>query len=210
MEQTDIHKQQKIVFEYSLTKTGTAMVALKTDKQKFTTEISYLRDPLSDLLDGLLNVSPFYHKSLYLSKGPVLPYYTVNWVGETISHDMCLRPGDNGMLDIIIRSFKVSEKKPVKEIVFAETCSYDVFLETVINALTELLHLHGIVGYYDTWAGNSGFPFANFIKLRHYLATGKLYKSRLIKFQETPEKYYGRFCTSLKKDLSFIIQKKQR
>jgi len=199
---------QNVSFTYVLTGTGWAEAMIKIGDNEIKMDISYLCDPLTDFLMALYAINPVNLMKYSGAQRLLHSKFLVTWLGESLSHELCLHYDSDGVLDIVIKSFDADEKRPKKKIVFADTCSYYEFLKAVIDSLSALLSKHGIVGYADTWAGHEGFPFVEFIKLRHYLETGKLYKSRIVKLPGYKDACDTVHCSFLKKDISYLTQKK--
>ncbi len=195
-----------MVFTYKLNGTGWAEGQLKINKQILEFEVSYLCDPLSDLLESLVAITPGYAKRDMDSTNDDNEK-TFIWVGEPWAYKWFIKFNSFDSLQIQISYIEdyIGEVGN-EEICFDTTCKYFDFANAVIDELSLLLKKHGFVGYYETWASNINFPLTDFIKLKHYIKTKAAMETEPIKPKNSVCAGNWTQATSLEYELKFLTE----
>ena len=152
-------------FEYNLTDVGCASGKIVINRQKLDFDVSYVCDPLSDLLKALTNLTPGYTSSDF--EGDTAEF---DWKGEEASYEWRLRFISFEKLEIEIKAVDdwLATSKKAKVAIKARVNYFD-FIQVVTDELGKLLKKHGLIGYYASWAYHKEFPLTNYLKLKYFL-----------------------------------------
>ena len=149
------------LFDYDLIGTGWAEATISNSEKTLTFQISYLSDPLTDLLDGLLNL---YSKNSQQEK--------IVFAEEPGEHSLVLALQDIDKLKIEI--YWSDEWEPIskaygtisnKELVYIDTDTLPNFAHLVLDCLQRLLNKYGSGDYKEKWH-LYGFPEQQFDNLK--------------------------------------------
>jgi len=149
-------------FTYTLTGTGWSECSIEIDSQKCVFRPGYITDALGGLLQALVNINPLYTENTYIKHGS-----TLFWEEEPNGVYWDMRYVENGNMQLKIEyEDEGNDEEELKTVLYTE-CSYDVFLNEVLQETEKLLKEYGIVGYKEMWVDHD-FPLANFLKLKYY------------------------------------------
>jgi len=150
-----------ILFDYDLIGTGWAEATIANGEKTLTFQISYLSDPLTDLLEGLLN--------LYSKKSQ---HEKIIFAEEPGQHSLMLTLQNSDNLKIEI--YWGDEWEPIskaygttsnKELVYVDTDTLLNFAHMVHDCLQRLLEKYSSEDYKEKWH-LYGFPEQQFDKLK--------------------------------------------
>jgi hypothetical protein len=179
-------KTGKMIFNYKLNGVGWADGCLQINEQSLEFEVSYLGNPLEDLLRGLVKITPGY-AATYVNDDRLENEISFVWDGEPWGYKWHLKFYSFENLHIQIEYLEdIFENRENGKICFDARCNYFDFVGSVIKELTVLLKKHGLVGYYETWAGHSDFPVVAFLKLKQLIKTKKAIETKIIE-PDNPE-----------------------
>lgn len=193
-----------MTFTYNLTGTGWASGQLEIDKQQLAFEVSYLCNPIADLLEGLVEITPGY-AAQYFDEDRASNEFTFTWQGEPWGYKWVLKFHSFDNLQIQIISIVDTFKEDEGQICINVTCNYFDFVNTIINELTLLIKKHGLVGYHETWAGKEDFPITNFLKLKHFVKTQKVLEMPTLETSNPDDKYNRTQGTLISDELALLI-----
>jgi hypothetical protein len=195
-----------MTFTYKLTGKGWAAGKLEIDKQLLEFEVSYLCDPLADLLEGLVEITPGYATTNF-NEDVSDNEMTFIWQGEPWGYKWLLK--FNSFDSLVIQVITISDiydEADEGQICINSTCNYFDFVSTVIEELTLLLKKHGLVGYHETWAGKADFPISNFLKLKHFIKTKKALEIMSVETLNPEDKYNRTEVTIINDELKLLTE----
>lgn|GEM_PF-3672765 len=197
-----------IIFQFHLKGYGWAESRLSISGQNAGFEVSYLCDPIYDLLQGLLSITPEYAAQNFDTKKSESECSFL-WRGEPKSYLWNFEVLEKEKLKIRITSsdeycggqYTMDQMKtppPDEKIEMDVTCEFHSFLKTVIWEFDRLIKDYGLVRIDDSWDHSSegSFPIAAFLKLKHKVLYGSRYP-----WAEETEKVSCR----LKSDLELLL-----
>ena len=170
----------KINFEYNLEGIGWATGRLQIDDQILDFEVSYLCEPLTDLLGALVCITPGY-AIVNIESNKSRNKAKFVWQGEPWGYDWRIQ--FNSFEELFIQIAAVEnyfEYDGKGKVCFEATCNYYDFVSALVDELTVLIGRHGFVGYYLSWAGQTNFPIAEFLMLKHFSKTKVLLETNII------------------------------
>lgn len=175
-----------MIFKYNLNGVGWAEGCLQIDEQLLEFVVSYLGNPLEDLLQGLVEITPGYAVT-YVNDDRLESKISFLWDGEPWGFKWHLKFYSFEDLHIQIEYLEdIFENRENRKICFDAKCNYFDFVGSVINELTVLLKKHGLVGYYETWAAHSDFPVTAYLKLKQIIKTKNAIETEIIE-PDNPE-----------------------
>lgn len=156
-------------FNYELSGIGWAEVEIEINNQKTYSSPSYINEPLIDLINGLISITPE-----CIEEDELKNEVTFAWRGEPGGDIWSLKRISNHELRIQITSYSDLHDKDNSniEIGIETTCDLDNFIKVVVEASGNLLKKHGFVGYRKTWC-RQDFPISGYLILKNYIVTKK-------------------------------------
>lgn len=167
-------------FSYTFSDYASVDFEIEINSQKSSGNVTYVRDCLGSLLNALMYINP----SCVPQYIDAEPDSFCEWDSEPLLTSWKFTSKPNGMLHVFVTSEYYEQNEDgtsagIKKKVDIDTeCSYDDFLEVVIQEADSLIKKHGIVGYYETW--DFEFPLSTFLKLKNYLLNKKGYPLKSI------------------------------
>jgi hypothetical protein len=173
-----------IKFEYELEGAGWSKAYLKIgDTEVVFPAISYLCNPITDLLDGLLcileewDMIPRHGKNVKFSSNYASAF---TWEDEPDGYKWEFKRYGESQIRVIIKSLysdDVSDaycsKKGLDAIV-----DFKTFLAAILKAIDKLIKDYGLLGFRANWVSSGEeylqFPLSQFLELKHYLLYGKI------------------------------------
>ena len=195
-----------MTFTYKLNGTGWAKGRLQIDEQILEFEVSYLGDPLAELLEGIVEITPGYASTL-----DGIPDTDTNfiWKGEPWGYKWNLKFISFDNLQIkVFHIDDIFDESNQEQICFESNCNYYDFVGAIIDELTILLNTHGLVGYYQTWAGRLNFPVAEFLKLKYFIKSKNVLDTIIIEPINPEFTDNWTQATTLEHELNLLINNK--
>lgn len=161
-------------FTYNLSGIGWAKGKLIIKDQGLDFTVSYLSDPLADLLNSIVKITPLYANGDFSTR-IIDNEATFLWEGEPWGYRWAMK--FNSFDDLHIKIFSVEdvfEELSKETLSFDVHCNYYEFVNAVIVELLQLLNKYGFTGYYDIW-DKRDFPVASLLKLVYFLKKGAAY-----------------------------------
>jgi hypothetical protein len=149
------------LFDYELTGTGWAETVISNGDKTLTFQVSYLSDPIADLLEGLLRL---HTKKTNQEK--------ITFAEEPGEHSLVLTLQSNNTLNIEI--YWSDEWEPIskaygtthnKELLYSDTDTLKSFTAIVCDCMQRLLDKYGSNFYKEKWH-LYGFPEQQFVQLK--------------------------------------------
>ena len=177
-------------FSYVLNGIGWADVVLEINNKRLFLSPNDVSEPLIKLVDGILSLIYEADKTVIYfewDEEPRIDKWKISKINEsTIRVQVELFPdGDWG-----------SGKKA-----FDEECLLNEFVEKIVDSMTNILKIHGFIGYSETWC-NSDFPISAFIKLKEYLKQCHLVERKILKGDMNIEM----ICSDVNEELNILNQ----
>jgi hypothetical protein len=182
-------------FKYKLKGTGWAEGRLEIGSKLLEFEVSYLCDPLADLLEALITINPDIPAIGYAKE------VTFVWQSEPWGYKWVLSFVSFDVLQIKVFNIDdVFENEEKGTLCFDVTTDYYEFVKLVTDELTLLVKHYGFVQYYQQWAGNTNFPLAEFLMLK------KIVLKKSGEVVCTNDQNQEIFRTNLKKEIELLIK----
>lgn len=158
-------------FNYDLSGIGWAEVEIEINNQKTYCNPSYICEPLTDLLNGLISITPG-----CAEEDELRSEVSFEWKGEPGGEIWYLKRVNNSELLVKITSYSDLNDKAKSSIHtdIETTCNLDEFIQEVVIASENLLKKHGFVGYRKTWC-RQDFPVGGYLILKNYTETKNIY-----------------------------------
>jgi len=158
-------------FNYELSGIGWAEVEIEINNQKTYCNPSYICEPLIDLINGLISITPGCAEEDEL-KSEV----SFEWKGEPGGEIWDLKRVNKTELLVTITSYSdlINRDKSSNVIDIETTCNLEEFIREVVINSENLLKKHGFVGYRKTW-GRGDFPIGGYLILKNYTESKKIY-----------------------------------
>lgn len=190
-----------MTFKYELQFHGWAIGFIEVNNQKCEFTVSHLdRNALGYLLEAITNIIRVNSGEVIAiineKTGEGIKEFTFTWDEEGTLKKWKLKALNNNMMEIKIENSDECYENINTEI--NTTCNVIDLLKKIISALDLLLIKHGLVGYFEMWGYE--FPLGLYIKLKHYLETGKFYSA--IKLYDDNNREYKK--SDIIEDITFI------
>ncbi|UHA71924.1 hypothetical protein [Paenibacillus sp. 481] len=184
-------------FTYELSGIGWASGMLEINNQESYFNVSYLSEPIKDLLDGLLQLLPGCVPEDELQTEVTFEWYSepggLKWMLKCLGHEK---------LNISIVSYAdmYCKSEANKSVEIETECSLFDFINEVVLAFEQLIVKHGFVGYRSTWCRGE-FPLSSLLILKNYMNTRKPFPSE-IDYNDGIEVEK----TSIKEEMKLLLQ----
>jgi len=182
-----------VKFKYRLKEQGWAGGQFAIGNKRLDFKVNYFSDPLGDLLNALVTITPGYAETDFTTEKPT-SFVEFDWKGEPEGYEWSMLLHDQQKLEIKVRESsdwmgEGTTKSSVKGV-----CKLGDFMQQVTNAATKVLKAHGLVGYSHNWGNGSDFPIVNLIRLKYFLKHG----------EAVPKSEDGLDRTSIEEELAFL------
>ena len=153
---------------FTMEEAGWARARLQTPKGDRDFTISYLCDPLADLLDCVNELHRSYDAAGLLADGSS---YDLEWKGEPWHDDLTFTPQEGRTVGLRVQSFVGNgfdgpDQKTQPDL--RCTVSLDALMRQVFDQAEAILKGYGFLGYRRNWI-STDFPIGNFLTLRDNL-----------------------------------------
>ena len=165
-------KQKAINFEYKLSGQGWSEGILSIDGQSLAFEISYLCEPIVELLEGLIEINQNF---VLINDGKHFGKYSMKWDGEPWGYKWQLEALNDRDVKISVEEFKDLDDVKTGQVKIDMVCNIDAFTLEVVRALDAFIKSIGLLDYERQWG--YGFPLTNFLKLKKYLIDKGLWEN---------------------------------
>lgn len=150
-----------MLFTYELDGIGWAQVEMEADGHHYSAYLSYLTDPLNDLVEAMDD----FLFTKYVNRAQFPRHYIMECNQEPTIDKWELHMDREDEIEIrIIRHYDTDDMVEV----FNQVLNIREFLRVLLVSMERLLQKHGILGYFETWRGLE-FPLSRYLKLKHYL-----------------------------------------
>jgi hypothetical protein len=158
-------------FNYELSGIGWADVEIEINNQKNYSTPSYISEPLIDLINALISITPG-----CIEEDELKNKVAFEWEEEPGGQTWDLERINTHELKVQITSYSDIHDKDKSNIqTDIETiCNLDEFIQVVVEASRNILKKHGFVGYRKTWCGHD-FPISGYLILKSYTETKQKY-----------------------------------
>lgn len=145
-----------------------ARIVITDTDYNFT--ISYLSEPLQDLLSTILDLHSFYD-GRYDTEDE--PQFHLVWLGEPWRYSWLFEPQPNEVLRVTLTfcSDYMNEQCEPDEVRFVAHLSFREFARQTYEQGRNILRDFGFLGYRNEWI-SSDYPISDFLRL-HYVLAGK-------------------------------------
>ncbi|MEF2248807.1 hypothetical protein [Paenibacillus sp. IITD108] len=158
-------------FDYQLSGIGWAEVEIEINNQNTYCNPSYISEPLIDLINGLVSITPG-----CIADDELKDEVTFEWNEEPGGDIWYLKRVNNKdlMVKIISYSDLFNKDQSTVRVNMDTICDLEEFIRSVVIASGSLLKKHGFVGYRKTWCRHD-FPISGYLILKKYIESKKVY-----------------------------------
>ena len=162
-------------FNYELTGIGWASGEIEINNQVTHFEVSYLSDPITDLINGLLSLIPG-----CVPEDELKTKITFEWYEEPGGLLWLLEAIEVNKLKVTITSYEdIDHKNETNKRIDIETeCDFLEFITLVTIIFENFIKNYGFIGYRNTWCRGE-FPLSGLLILKNYINSRKPFPAEI-------------------------------
>jgi len=163
-------KVQDLSLTLSLDSAGWFEARITLADTDYDFRVSYLSEPLHDLLETIINIDSYYDGRCKTSGDP---RFHLVWQGEPWRYSWLFEPQADYILRVTLTycSDGFDEQPAPEELKFVALLSFRELARQTYEQSRDILRKFGFLGYRDEWI-SSDFPISDLLRL-HYILTGE-------------------------------------